>query len=122
MIGELTSIRNGPERNVELIITSTEVRSEISSPPGTYDPRGIDHYELSGLQEHEDELITLTLVLTDQRRVHFYCTHSKFDMTLLLDQLDGAIGEKRREFSHADPNNKAPDGDNDSPATHEPTR
>ena len=99
MIGELTSVQNGPERNVRLVITPTEVCSEISSPLGSYDPRSIDHYELSGLQEHESSLVTLTLILADQRRVQFYSTRSKFDMALLLDQLDATIGERRREVA-----------------------
>src|SRR5688572_11673589 len=99
MIGELTSVANGPERNVRLVITPTEVQSEISEPAGNYDPRGIDHYELSGLQQHEHGLVSLTFVLVDQRRVRFYCTHSKFDMALLLDQLDATIGERRRDVA-----------------------
>lgn len=102
MIGRLTSIENGPERNVRIIISPTEVCSEISSPPGSYHPQSIDHYEVSGLQEHDAGLVTLTFVLADQRRVRFYSTHSKFDMALLLDQLDGTIGERRREVSRVD--------------------
>jgi hypothetical protein len=97
MIGELTSVTNGPERNVRLVITPTEVRSEISEPAGSCDPRSIDHYELSGLQEHEHGLVSLTFVLADRRRVRFYCTHSKFDMALLLGQLDGTIGERNSQ-------------------------
>jgi hypothetical protein len=99
MIGELTSVQNGPERNVKIVITPTELRSEISSPSGSYEPHSIQHYELSGLQEHESGLVTLTFVLADERRVQFYCTHSKFDMALLLDQLDATIGERKREVA-----------------------
>jgi hypothetical protein len=97
MIGKLTSIENGPERNMEIVVTRSEVRSAISSPAGSFDPRSIDHYELSGLQQHETGLVTLTLVLTDGQRVRFYSIESKFDMVLLLDQLDGTIGERRRD-------------------------
>jgi len=99
MTGKLTSLDNGPERNVKLIITSTELRSEISSPSGTFDPRSVNHYEISGLEEHETGLVTLRFVLADGRRIRFYSTESKFDMVLLLDQLDGTIGERRREAS-----------------------
>ena len=100
MIGKLTSVEKGPERNVKLVISPTEVCSEISSPPGSYLPQSIDHYEVSGIQEPVGSLITLTLVLTDQRRVRFYSTHSQFDMALLLDQLDGTIGvRKERGFA-----------------------
>jgi hypothetical protein len=87
---------------VELVVTASQVRSEISSPAGSFDPRSIDHYEVSGLLQHDTGLVTLTLVLRDGQRVRFYSTESKFDMVLLLDQLDGTIGERRREVSRAD--------------------
>ena len=102
MIGKLTSVENSPERNVKLVITASELRSEISSPSGAFDPRSVDHYEVSGLQEGERGLVTLIFVLADGQRVRFYCTESKFDMTLLLDQLDGTIGERRRQISRGD--------------------
>jgi len=102
MIGKLISVEKGPERNVKLIISPTEVWSEISSPRGSYQPQSIDHYEVSGMQAPADSLLTLTLVLADQRRVRFYSTHSKFDMALLLDQLDATIGVRKREVSRVD--------------------
>jgi len=102
MIGKLTSAEKGPERNVKLIISPSEVCSDISSPPGSYQPQSIDHYEVSGMQESAGSLVTLTFVLTDQQRVQFYSTHSKFDMALLLDQLDATIGVRRREVSRVD--------------------
>ncbi len=102
MIGKLTSIENGPQRNVKLVITAGELGSEISSPSGTFDPQSVDHYEVSGLHERDVGLVTLRFVLTDGRRVQFYSTESKFDMALLLDQLDGTIGERRREVSGDD--------------------
>jgi hypothetical protein len=96
MIGKLISVANGPERNVKLVITSHEVRSEISQPAGSYDPQSVDRYEVTGLQQGDTGLITLTLVLADQRKVLFYSTEQKLDMALLLDQLDGTIGERPR--------------------------
>jgi len=97
-IGRLASIQNGPERNVKLTISATEVYSEISSPAGTYDPRSIDYYEISGLQERGCGLVRLTLVLADRRRVRFYCTEEKLDMVLLLDELDATIGPRKRNL------------------------
>lgn len=97
MIGKLTSIENGPQRNVRLVITPVHVWSEISSPAGRWDPCNIDYYEVSGLRQQDHGLITLTLVLTNKQRVQFYSTEQKADMALLLDQLDGTIGERRRE-------------------------
>jgi hypothetical protein len=98
MIGKLTSVENGPERNVKLVVTASELHSEISSPAGSFDPHSVDHYKIAGLQERDTGLVTLTFVLASGQRVRFYCTESKFDMALLLDQLDGTIGERRREF------------------------
>jgi len=96
MIGKLTSVENGPERNVKLVITPSEVRSEISEPPGSYDAPSIDHYEVTGLQQDDEGLVCLTFVLADQRKILFYSTQQKWDMALLLDQLDATIGERRR--------------------------
>jgi hypothetical protein len=100
MVGKLTSVENGPQRNVKLVITPTEVWSEIATPAGRYDPGTIDHYELAGLQQHDHGLVTLTFILADNRRVCFYSTEQKFDMALLLDQLDGTIGARRRVLAH----------------------
>jgi hypothetical protein len=96
MIGKLISVEKGPERNVQLVITPVEVRSEISEPLGSYDPQSIDHYEVTGLQPEDEGLVTLTFVLADQRKVRFYSTQQKWDMALLLDQLDATIGERQR--------------------------
>ena len=96
MVGKLTSVEKGPERNVKLVITASGVSSEISEPPGTYDPKGIEHYEVRGLQQDDKGLVTLTFVLADQRKIRFYCTEQKFDMALLLDQLDATIGVRHR--------------------------
>jgi hypothetical protein len=96
MIGKLISVEKGPERNVQLVITPLEVRSGISEPPGSYDPQSIDHYEVIGLQQEDKGLVTLTFVLADQRKVLFYSTQEKWDIALLLDQLDATIGERHR--------------------------
>jgi hypothetical protein len=96
MIGKLTSVERGPERSVKLVITPSAVFSEISEPPGTYAPQIIDHYEVTGLQQDDKGIVRLTFVMADQRRVLFYSTEQKFDMALLLDQLDATIGERRR--------------------------
>lgn len=98
MIGSLVSIENGPARDMKIDVSPTAVRSEVSLPPGSVLAVSIACYEISGLQPHEKGLVTLTLVLTGGEKVRFYTTHSKFDMALLLDELDGTIGEKERKF------------------------
>ena len=97
MVGEIISVENGPQRNVKIIISQTEVYSEIAVPIETYDPKMIERYEVSGLELKDKGLVTLTLVLTDKRKILFYSTYSKFDMALLLDQLDGTIGFRPRK-------------------------
>jgi hypothetical protein len=102
MVGKILSVKNGPERNVRLSISPAELCSEISSPPGMYQPQSVDHYEICGLQQHEHGLVTITLVMKDNRRVLFYSTYEKLDMALLLDQLDATIGYRHRESAGAD--------------------
>jgi hypothetical protein len=99
MVGKLTSVENGPKRNVVVTISATALASETSSPTGTYHPQSVRHYEIVGLGKKDAALITLTLVLADGRRVHFYSTESQFDMALLLDELDGTIGERERHIT-----------------------
>jgi len=98
MIGKLTSVEKGPERNVKLRITPTEVYSEISSPGGACPPESIVSYEITELAKPHD-VFTLVLLLADGQRVQFYATQSQFDMALLLDQLDGTIGARPRKVS-----------------------
>ena len=96
MIGRLTSVEKGPERNVRLVITPSAVSSEVSEPPGSYEPQIIDYYELTGLQQSDEGIVALTFVMGAQSKVLFYSTEQKLDMVLLLDQLDATIGERRR--------------------------
>jgi len=98
MIGKLTSVEKGPERNVKLRITPTEVYSEMSSPGGACPPESIVSYEITELAKPHD-VFTLVLLLADGQRVQFYTTQSQFDMALLLDQLDGTIGARPRKVS-----------------------
>jgi hypothetical protein len=96
LIGKLTSVENGPERNVTLRITPTEVYCEISSPCGVYKPESIVGYEITDLAKSRG-VFALVFVLSNSQRVQFYATQSKFDMALLIDQLDGTIGERPRK-------------------------
>ncbi|PAW77725.1 MAG: hypothetical protein B9S32_10645 [Verrucomicrobia bacterium Tous-C9LFEB] len=96
MIGELISVENGPQRNVKILVSPTELYSQISEPSGTYLPQNIAYYEIRDLQEHDSEISTITFVMTDNHKALFYSTHSKFDLGLLLDELDSVIGTRRR--------------------------
>ena len=98
MIGKLISVEKGPERNVKIRITPTEVYSEIASPGGPCSAESIVGYEITDLAKPHD-VFTLVLLLADGQRVQFYATQSQFDMALLLDQLDGTVGTRPRKVS-----------------------
>ncbi len=95
-LGRLASGNPRVERNVQVVVSTSGVTSETSSPSGVIDPSTIDYYEITGWQPEGPELLTLIIVLTDKRRVRFYSTMQRFDMALLLDELDGTIGGRRR--------------------------
>jgi hypothetical protein len=98
MIGQLTSVANGPERNVKVTITPEEVFSEISEPPGAR--RATDVVEFVVREESVDgaPLFTLefTMAAPKPGRVSFYRTRSQFDLALLLDMLEATIGDRPR--------------------------
>lgn len=100
LIGTLTgSVCGGvPQRSVKIVITPTELFSEISEPSGMYPPEAVGYFEIRGSRGNSEGLVTLTFVLTDQQRVRFYATFSKFDIVILLDQIVAKIGDRRREF------------------------
>ena len=96
MIGRLISVERGLERNVKVTVTVETLASEISSPSGPVDPRQIQGYEIAQSKDREGTLSQLYFVLSTGGRVRFYSTYSTFDLALLLDQLDGTIGERPR--------------------------
>ncbi len=63
-----------------------------------YPPEAVGYFEIRGSRGNSEGLVTLTFVLTDQQRVRFYATFSKFDIVILLDQIVAKIGDRRREF------------------------
>lgn len=99
-VGALTGVvcDQRPQRDVKIVVTSTELFSEISEPSGTCAADAIDYFEIRNSRGDGEGLLTLTFVLTNQQRVCFYATRSRFDMVILLDQIVANIGPRRREF------------------------
>jgi hypothetical protein len=98
VIGQLTSVVNGPERNVKVTITPEEVYSEIAEPSGAR--RASDLVEYVVKEETLDGATLFTLEFTMStpglEKISFYRTHSQFDLALLLDMLEATIGDRPR--------------------------
>ncbi|MBN2877900.1 MAG: hypothetical protein JXL85_09655 [Bacilli bacterium] len=98
MIGKLTSL-DPIQRNVEIHISTDVLRSEISKPKGDVDPDKVTGYIIDLRVNVLSEVYHLLLKLDDPNcnPIDFYRTKSKGDLGLLLDLLDGTIGERPRE-------------------------
>jgi len=96
MIGKLTSL-DPLERNVELQISTDSLRSEISNPQGDVAPQRVNGYVI----EQRNDVFHLIMKLDGQhsKTIDFYRTQSKGDLALLLDLLDGTIGERPRKMN-----------------------
>ena len=80
-------------------MTTETLVSEISSPSGSIDPRQIDRCGIVQSNDQEGTLSRLEFILSTGGRVCFYLTYSAFDLALLLDELDGTIGQRPRTVS-----------------------
>jgi len=92
-VGELVSLKNGPERNVFLSVGPEFVESEISIPSNSIESSDITHYIIC----QREDLWSLHLRLQESDiDVDFYRTRSQFDLTLLLDLFTSEVGDKPR--------------------------
>lgn len=98
MLGKLTSVEHGPERNVKVTVTTNEVFSEIADPPGRLRTSDIVEYVVRESLCESEPLVSLEFVMTKAGKVTFYRTQSRFDMALLLDWLDSEIGVRPRRW------------------------
>lgn len=95
MIGKLISLDGKPQRNVEVTITPNMLSSEISKPRSAVSP-----FEVRGLIIEKRRwwfrnLIRLWLQ-TNGGDIEFYQSHSMFDVALILDEMEAAIGSRPR--------------------------
>ena len=95
MLGEITSLENGPVRNVAVSIKSDLLESEIATPKGPIHPD-----EVTGIiLEKRKKLFRTAFHLglkTKSSEIDFYRSRSSFDIALLLDELDAIIGHRPR--------------------------
>src|SRR4030095_12443287 len=98
MIGRLTSVANGPERNVKLTITSEDVYSEIAERAGVRKASDVVEYVVREETVGGAPLYTLEFTMSTPglEKISFYRTHSQFDLALLLDMLEAKIGDRPR--------------------------
>lgn len=105
-IGRITSLTNGPERDVEVRIASDELFSAISNPAGV-----IKGSEVVGLEVAEEKTgatfsfpdysFRLFMRLSNGHRVLFYQGATRFDLALMLDEIEAAIPNVPRSRTQA---------------------
>jgi len=101
-IGKIISLEHGPKRDVLVRISSSELFSEISDPPGairTVDVTGYDVVE----ERSGDSLLYHLFVRTAAHRVLFYTALTQLDVGLLLDDFGASLGSLPRSWTKADP-------------------
>lgn len=104
-VGKIISIEQGPQRDVAVRITSDRLVSEISVPPG--DIRGVDVSAIHVTEEQSEDMQVFRLYLETIRgeRILFYTAVTKFDIALLLDELEASLGNKPRTWNKAGDSN-----------------
>lgn len=93
--GKMTSVENGPERDVELRVTAEEIYSELAELPGVIPSGDISSYELCEKLIEGVPHIHLSIKTSEGKIIPFYMG-TQFDLMLLLDELDAVLGERPR--------------------------
>ena len=101
-IGKITSVEHGPVRDVTVRILAQELFSEISDPPGPIQGADVRAYDVVEQREGDRLLVHLDLQMTAGRTVRFYTGEAQFDIALLLDELEAALGDKPRTWTKAE--------------------
>lgn len=89
--GKITSVGNGPERDVEVRITKTELFSAISDPPGAISGGDFAGYEIAEYRSADGYSFQLYVRLVSGLLVLFYSGVGQFDLALLLDEFEAAF-------------------------------
>jgi hypothetical protein len=103
-VGKIISVGTGPKRNVEIRIASDELFSELADPPGALRAADVTAVCVAEQQAGERCLLHLYLDTAAGKRVRFYTAETQFDIALLLDELEAALGERPRTWTKAEPN------------------
>jgi hypothetical protein len=86
-IGKITSLVGDPKRDTEVRISSTELFSAVSEPPGSIVPSEVVGLDVIGERRwFRSPVYRCYVRLTDERHVLFYATEEEFDAALLADE------------------------------------
>jgi hypothetical protein len=96
--GKLISVDQGPKRDVTVRIAHDELLSEISDPPGPIKGADVTSYHVAEEQCGAVSLLNLYLETATGRRIRFYTADDRFDIALLLDELEASLGNKPRTW------------------------
>jgi len=102
-IGKVISVENGPKRDVKVRISSQEIYSEISEPPGAIPGSSVCSYDVVEEKIEGHLLVHLYLKTIDGGLVRFYTGEAPFDVALILDELEASLGDKPRTWKKAEP-------------------
>ena len=89
--GHITSLTEGPKRDVEVRISSKELFSEISDPPGAIQTTDVTGYEIVAEGDPNTYSFRLYVRLVTGSRVLFYGGVTQIDRALLLDEFEAAL-------------------------------
>ena len=102
-IGKITAIdATGPKRNVNVRIASDELFSEIADPSGPIQGGDITAVRVAE-QAGDTNVLHLYLETSGGKSIRFYTAETKFDITLLLDELEASLGQIPRIWTKAEP-------------------
>ena len=94
--GHIISLTEGPRRDVEVRISSKELFSEISEPPGAIQTADVTGYEIAAEGDPGTYSFRLYVRLVTGPRVLFYTGVTQIDLALLLDELEAALPDAPR--------------------------
>ena len=103
-IGKITSVdATGPKRNVNVRIASNELFSEIADPSGPIPGGDITAVRVAEQQTGDTHVLHLYLETAGGNSIRFYTAETKFDIALLLDELEASLGQRPRTWTKAEP-------------------
>ena len=97
-LGSITSLETGMVRDVDLRISVDSLFSEIAEPPGMVLADGVSGIELVEITMEGEPVYQLFLDLVNGGSVMFYASRSKFDVALVLDELESVGGAVVRRW------------------------
>jgi hypothetical protein len=101
--GMIISVEHGPKRDVLVRISSSELFSEISDPPGAIRTADVTGYDVVEELSGGAIFYHLHVRTAAGQRVLFYTAVTQLDVALLLDEFGATLGSLPRSWTKADP-------------------